>query len=55
MHIIIGFLIALGTVLFALNRLQSNGLDLNAFNPFTWFRRHKWKQSGGLHDGKNLF
>ena len=48
MHIVIGFLVAVGTVLFALNRLQANGLDLNAFNPFTWFRRHKWKQKHGI-------
>ena len=56
MHIIIGFLVALGGVLFALNRLQQNGLDLNSFNPFTWFRRHKWKQKQGakaLHSIEN--
>lgn len=47
MHIIIGFLVAVGTILFALNRLQANGVDLNAFNPFTWFRRHKWKEKHG--------
>ncbi len=47
MHIIIGFLVAVGTILFALNRLQANGLDLNVFNPFTWFRRHKWQQKHG--------
>ena len=47
MHIVVGVLVALGSVLWALNRLQANGLDLNAFNPFTWFRRHKWKQKQG--------
>lgn len=56
MHIIIGFLVAVGGILFALNRLQQNGVDLNAFNPFTWFRRHKWKQKHGakaLHSIEN--
>lgn len=47
MHIIIGALVALGSILWALNRLQANGLDLNAFNPFTWFRRRKWQQAHG--------
>lgn len=51
MHIVVGALVALGSILWALNRLQANGLDLNAFNPFTWFRRHKWKK---LHGAKAL-
>lgn len=56
MHIVVGFLVAAGSILWALNRLQANGLDLNAFNPFTWFRRNKWKQKQGakaLHSVEN--
>lgn len=45
MHIIIGFLTALGTLLFALDRL---GVDLGWLNPWAWKRRRAWiKQSTG--------
>jgi len=44
-HIIIGFLTALATVLFALDRL---GIDIGWFNPWAWQRRRAWlKQSTG--------
>ena len=36
MHIIIGFLTALATLLYALDRL---GVDLGWFNPWAWKRR----------------
>ena len=45
MHIIIGFLTALATLLYALERL---GVDLGWFNPWAWKRRRTWmKQSTG--------
>ena len=45
MHIIIGFLTALATLLFALDRL---GLDLGWLNPWAWKRRRAWmKKSTG--------
>lgn len=45
MHLIIGFLTALATLLFALDRL---GIDLGWFNPWAWKRRRAWlKQATG--------
>jgi uncharacterized tellurite resistance protein B-like protein len=45
MHIIIGLLTALATLLYALERL---GVDLGWFNPWAWKRRRAWlKQSTG--------
>lgn len=45
MHIIIGFLTALATLLYALERL---GVDIGWFNPWAWKRRRAWlKQSTG--------
>ena len=40
MQIIIGFLTALGTFLFALDRL---GVGLGWFNPWAWKRRRAWQ------------
>ncbi len=39
MHLIIGFLTAVATLLFALDRL---GVDLGWFNPWAWKRRRAW-------------
>lgn len=47
MHIIIGLLTAIGTLVWALYRLQDSGVNLNAFNPFYWMRRKKWERSLG--------
>lgn len=45
MHIIIGFLTTLVTVLYLLDRL---GIDLGGMNPFDWRRRRAWlKKYGG--------
>ncbi len=41
---ILAILTALGGVLWGLYRLHNSGVDLNAFNPFHWFRRRKWQQ-----------
>jgi hypothetical protein len=40
---IIAILTALTGVLWALYRLHTSGVNLNAFNPFYWFRRRKWQ------------
>ncbi|MGH1441301.1 MAG: hypothetical protein ACRBBR_14385 [Cellvibrionaceae bacterium] len=48
MHIIIGIITAIAGLLWALNSLQNAGVDLNAFNPFTWVRRRKWKKKMGV-------
>lgn len=47
MHIVIGLITALAGLLWALNRLQNEGVDLNAFNPFLWMRRRNWEKQLG--------
>lgn len=44
MHIILGFLGSLITILILLNRLAEAGIDLGGFNPFLWQRRRRWKK-----------
>ncbi len=48
MHIIIGIITAIAGLIWALNSLQNAGVDLNAFNPFTWARRRKWEKQLGV-------
>ncbi|MBU2711582.1 TerB family tellurite resistance protein, partial [Zooshikella harenae] len=40
--ILIGLITSIAALVWAFNRLQQSGVDLNSFNPFHWFRRHKW-------------
>lgn len=47
MHIIIGVITAIAGLIWALNRLQQSGVDLNAWNPFVWLRRRKWEKTMG--------
>lgn len=47
MHIIIGVITAIAGFIWALHSLQNAGVDLNAFNPFTWARRRKWEKQLG--------
>ncbi|MDR2709808.1 MAG: TerB family tellurite resistance protein [Burkholderiales bacterium] len=49
MHIIIAAITALAALIYALYRLQDAGVDLNSFNPFTWYRRHQWKKNFHAH------
>lgn len=44
MHILIGMLGSIVTILVLLNRLAQSGIDLAGLNPFLWRRRTKWKQ-----------
>jgi uncharacterized tellurite resistance protein B-like protein len=44
MHYLIGLITAVAMLIFALSRLQRAGLDLNALNPFLWYRRAQWKK-----------
>jgi hypothetical protein len=39
----LAILTAIAGIIWALYRLHSSGVDLNAFNPFYWFRRRKWQ------------
>lgn len=48
MHIIIGIITAIAGLVWALFRLQNSGVDLNAFNPFHWFRRRNWEKQLGV-------
>jgi hypothetical protein len=41
MHYVIGFITAIAGLLWALNSLQRSGVDLNAFNPFVWWRKRQ--------------
>lgn len=44
MHIILGFLGSVVTILWLLHRLAEMGIDLGGLNPWLWQRRRKWKQ-----------
>lgn len=48
MHIVIAIITAVAGLIWALNSLQNAGVDLNAFNPFTWARRRKWEKQLGV-------
>ncbi len=45
MHIIIGMLGSIVTVLWLLHRLAEMGIDLGGLNPWLWQRRRKWKNA----------
>lgn len=47
MHILIGIITAIGGLLWALHSLQTSGVNLNDFNPFTWIRRRQWEKKLG--------
>ncbi len=42
MHIILGVLGTIVTILVLLNRLAEAGIDLGGLNPFLWNKRRKW-------------
>jgi hypothetical protein len=52
MHIILGVLGSLVTILILLNRLAEAGIDLGGLNPFLWHRRRKWRN---LYEGNPVF
>jgi len=43
-HIVLGLLTTIVTLLILLNRLAEAGISLGGLNPFLWHRRRKWKQ-----------
>ncbi len=43
MHILLGLLVTIVTVLILLKRLADNGIDLAGLNPFLWRRRRNWR------------
>jgi tellurite resistance protein len=44
MHVVLGMLGTIVTILILLNRLADSGIDLGGLNPFLWHRRRKWRQ-----------
>lgn len=44
MHILLGLLGTIVTILVLLNRLAEAGIDLGGLNPFLWQRRREWRQ-----------
>lgn len=42
MHIILGALGVVVTILILVNRLTENGIDIGWLNPFAWKRRREW-------------
>ena len=44
MHVIIGLLGSIVTILWLLHRLAEMGIDLGGLNPFLWQRRRKWRK-----------
>lgn len=44
MHIVLGILGSIITILILLNRLAEAGIDLGGLNPFLWQRRRRWRQ-----------
>lgn len=49
MHILLGALGALVTLLILLKRLDDAGIDLGWLNPFAWQRRRAWRQKFEAH------
>ena len=43
MHIVLGALAVIVTILILLNRLADAGIDLGGLNPFLWRRRRAWR------------
>ncbi|MCH9673762.1 MAG: hypothetical protein K0U93_20145 [Gammaproteobacteria bacterium] len=52
MHIVLGLLGTIVTILILLNRLADAGIDLGGLNPFLWHRRRMWKQK---YQGNPIF
>lgn len=44
MHVVLGLLGTIVTILILLNRLAEAGIDLGGLNPFLWQRRRKWQK-----------
>ena len=44
MHIILGILGSLITILVLVNRLKEGGIDLGWLNPFSWAHRRRWRK-----------
>lgn len=54
MHIILGFLGVVVTILILLKRLQDAGLDIGWLNPFSWHRRRQFRNQYHLPSAYTL-
>lgn len=54
MHIILGILGTLVTILVLVNRLSENGMDIGWLNPFSWHRRRKYRLHHDLNPAFKL-
>lgn len=52
MHVILGLLGTVVTILWLLHRLAEMGIDLGGLNPFLWHRRRKWAKH---HDANPVY
>ena len=52
MHIILGLLGTIVTILILLNRLSEAGIEIGWLNPFAWNRRRKWRNK---YQGNPIF
>lgn len=52
MHIILGLLGTIVTILVLVNRLSDAGIDIGWLNPFTWRRRRAWRKQ---YEGNPIF
>jgi len=52
MHIILGFLGVIVTILVLLKRLSDAGIDIGWLNPFAWQRRRAWRKK---YQGNPIF
>lgn len=44
MHIILGILGSVVTILYLVSEISEKGGKLGEFNPFAWYRRRKWQK-----------
>ncbi len=44
MHIILGILGSIITILYLVSEISEKGSKLGKFNPFAWYRRRKWQK-----------
>lgn len=54
MHIILGLLGTVVTILVLLNRLSDSGIDIGWLNPFSWHRRRKYRLNHDLNPAFKL-
>jgi uncharacterized tellurite resistance protein B-like protein len=54
MHIILGILGTVVTILVLLSRLKEGGIDIGWLNPFTWARRRKFRKEYLTHPAYTL-